>query len=269
VRFGNHAYKQHQHDSLGYLADSILLHVEAEGDWRPEYWELVRRLADFVCATWKHPGNSIWELPVVQHYLSGRVMSWVALDRAIKIAERVGGTGNFVAWQTARNEIHHDLLKNGWSERLGAFRQRYEGENLDSAALLITVMDVLPPDDPRVIATVERIADRLTINGFVYRFDPRETPGMTSTPLGEYEGAFLPCTFWLATAYARAGERHRAEAILKAAEEAAGPVGLFAEGVDGRSRTFLGNTPLVFSHTEYIRAALSLSNGSARPRREV
>jgi GH15 family glucan-1,4-alpha-glucosidase len=256
VRFGNHAYKQHQHDSMGYLADSILLHVEAGGDWRPEYWNLVRRLADFVSATWRQPGNSIWELPVVQHYLSGRVMSWVALDRALKIAERVGGSGDLDTWRTVGNEIHQDILKNGWSSRLGAFRQRYEGENLDSAALLISLMDVLPADDPRVISTVEQIANRLTINGFVYRFDPRETPGMNSAPLGEFEGAFLPCTFWLATAYAKAGEHGKAEAILKNADETAGPAGLFAEGVDGRSRTFLGNTPLVFSHAEYIRAVL-------------
>ncbi len=117
-------------------------------------------------------------------------------------------------------------------------------------------MDVLPPDDPRVTSTVEQIANRLTVNGFVYRFDPRETPGMGSEPMGAYEGAFFPCTFWLSTAYAKAGNYAQAEEILQKAEETAGPLGLFAEGVDGRSRMFLGNTPLVFSHTEYIRAAL-------------
>ncbi len=259
VRFGNHAYKQHQHDSLGYLADCILLHLEHGGDWRAEYWDLVRRLADFVSAKWKQPGNSIWELPVVQHYLSGKVMSWVALDRALEIAHKVGGAGNFDTWRTVRNEIHQDILKNGWSARLGAFRQRYEGENLDAAALLISVMGVLPPDDPRVTSTIDQIADRLTVNGFVYRFDPRETPGMGSEPMGAFEGAFFPCTFWLSTAYAKAGDSSKAEEILQQAEDTAGPLGLFAEGVDARSKTFLGNTPLVFSHTEYIRAAFEIS----------
>ncbi len=102
VRFGNHAYKQHQHDSLGYLADCILLHLQRGGDWSTEYWDLVRRLADFVSAAWKQPGNSIWELPVVQHYLSGKIMSWVALDRALKIADKVGGTGNLHTWRSGR-----------------------------------------------------------------------------------------------------------------------------------------------------------------------
>lgn len=260
VRFGNHAYKQHQHDSLGYLADCMLLHLDAGGDWRPEYWALVRRLADFVSSTWKEPGNSIWELPVAQQYLSGKVMSWVALDRALKIAERVGGARNVNTWRTAREEIHRDILQQGWSQRLGAFRQRYEADNLDSAALLISVMDVLPPDDPRVVSTVEQIANRLTVNGFVFRFDPCETPGMDSQPLGEFEGAFLPCTFWLSTAYAKAGNYSKAKAILQNVEDLSGPLGLFAEGVDARSRTFLGNMPLVFSHAEYIRAALASSH---------
>ena len=92
---------------------------------------------------------------------------------------------------------------------------------------------------------------------------------MSSAPLGEFEGAFLPCTFWLATAYAKAGEYAKADAILENAEETAGPAGLFAEGVDGRSKTFLGNAPLVFSHTEYIRAALATCAGRPRPRRRV
>ena len=162
-----------------------------------------------------------------------------------------------------RNEIHRDILKHGWSDRLGAFRQRHEAENLDAAALLISVMDVLPPDDPRVASTIEQIANRLTVNGFVYRFDPRQTPGLGSEPLGDFEGAFLPCTFWLSTAYAKVGDYAKAEAILQNAEKLAGPLGLFAEGVDGRSKEFLGNTPLVFSHTEYIRAVLAISEGDS------
>ncbi len=259
VRFGNHAYKQHQHDSLGYLADCALGHLQSGGEWQPEFWELVRRLADFVSKTWKHPGNSIWELPVVQHYLSGKIMSWVALDRAIKIADRLGQSISGANWPSTRDEIRADILENGWSERLRAFRQRYEAENLDAAALLISVMGVLPADDPRVISTLEQIDRRLTINGFVYRFDPHETPKMNGAPLGQYEGAFLPCTFWLATGFANAGRFDKARAILENAERVAGPLGIFAEGVDARSRTFLGNTPLVFSHTEYLRAVLELA----------
>lgn len=256
IRFGNHAYQQHQHDTLGYLLDCLYLHLQQRGRWRHEFWELVRRAADFIASNWHKAGNSIWELSVEQHYLSGKVMSWVALDRALKIADQVAADAAVDRWRSVREEIHADVMRHGWSERLGAFRQRYEGDNLDAAALLIPVMGFLPADHPRVTATVARIAESLTIDGFVYRFVPAETPGMGDLPLGEYEGAFLPCTFWLATVHAKAGRVDEAEAILRRAESLAGPVGYFAEGVDARSGTFLGNSPLLFSQTEYVRAVI-------------
>ena len=191
VRFGNHAYKQHQHDSLGYLADCILLHLEQGGDWRPEYWELVRRSGrfcerDLETARQQHLG--IAGCPA----LSERQGDGLGCPRPRPQDRRkVGGAGNLGTGGAVRNEIHQDILKNGWSERLGAFRQRYEGENLDAAALLISVMDVLPPDDPRVTSTIEQIANRLTVNGFVYRFDPRRLrDGLRAH--GRIEGAFSP-----------------------------------------------------------------------------
>jgi GH15 family glucan-1,4-alpha-glucosidase len=185
-------------------------------------------------------------------------MGWVALDRAISIAHLLGETQQVDEWGAVRDEIHADVMERGWSERLGSFRQRYEGDNLDASALLIPVMGFLPADHARVTATIEQIASRLTINGFVYRFVPRETPGGSDLPLGQHEGAFLPCTFWLATSYARLGQTAKAEATLRRAEAVAGSTGLFAEAVDPRSGSFLGNSPLLFSHTEYLRAMLEL-----------
>jgi len=113
------------------------------------------------------------------------------------------------------------------------------------------------------VATVERIVEQLSINGFVHRFVPRETPGLEDLPVGEFEGAFLPCTFWLATTYAKAGRTDEAEALLQQAEAVAGELGLFAEEVDARSKTFLGNTPLLFAQVEYVRAVVELAK--ARP----
>ncbi|MBW3618559.1 MAG: glycoside hydrolase family 15 protein, partial [Proteobacteria bacterium] len=117
-------------------------------------------------------------------------------------------------WRAAMRAIHAEMLARGWSERLGAFRQRYGADTLDAAALLIAVMGFLPADDPRVLATAERVAASLTVDGLVHRFVAGETPGQGDLPLGAFEGAFLPCHCWLATTYAMAGRPDDAEAVL-------------------------------------------------------
>ncbi len=258
VRTGNRAAGQFQLDSLGFLAECALAYLEEGCSWYDECWETVRRAAQYTAENWRRPDSGIWELPVEQHYVSSKVMSWVTLDRALIIAERTGRLDDTTGWRQAKEEIHAEVMEHGWSERLGAFRQRYEGDNLDASALLIPVMGFLPPEHPRTLATVERIEENLTINGLVHRFVAPETPGHPDLPVGEFEGAFLPCTFWLATAHARAGRRKWAEAVLDRVESLAGEVGLFAEEVDARSGAYLGNSPLIFSHAEYIRAALEI-----------
>lgn len=258
VRVGNRAYKQFQLGSLGFLSDCIWLYLQEGGRWNDDYWKLTRRLADYVRKHWMEPDNGIWELPVRQHFVSSRVLSWVALDRAVRIAKRVKPNFDTTPWEAELPKIHGEVMECGWSERLGAFRERYEQENLDAAALLISVFEFLPPNHPRVLSTIERISEYLTIGSYVYRFNPREMPALGDFPLGQLEGAFLPCTFWLATAYAKAGKPEKAEAILQNAERIAGPLGIFAEAVDPRNNCFLGNTPLLFSHVEYIRARLEI-----------
>jgi GH15 family glucan-1,4-alpha-glucosidase len=268
VRLGNRAYRQDQHGSLGFLVDCVHTYLLGNGRWKPEYWQLVRRVADYLASQWQHVSNSIWELPAKKHFLSGLVMGWVGLDRALKIAQRLGKTENTQRWRQVRDDLYTEVMERGWSERLGAFRQHLDGENLDAAALLIPLLGMLPVEHPRVQATVERIIERLTIDSFVYRFDPLETPGTCEDgiPLGQFEGAFFPCTFWLAAVLAHMGRREEAEAILERAEKLAGPVGLFAEGVDARSGDFLGNTPLLFSQITYVRAIRALAGLSAASR---
>ncbi len=263
VRLGNRAYQQDQHGSMGYLVDCIHRYLEGGGDWRPEFWDLVHHVAEYISEHWKDASNSIWELPVKQHYLSGKVLGWVALDRAIKIAKKLGKMEKTERWRSVKDELHAEVMDKGWSDHrhLGAFRQRYEGDNLDAAVLLIPIVGFLPIDHPRVKSTVEKVVEQLSIDGFTYRFDPLATPGPQNEgiPLGEYEGAFLPCTFWLATVYAMMGRKKEAEAILDRAEKIAGPLGLFAEGVDARSGDFLGNHPLLFSQIEYVRAVRAIA----------
>ena len=259
VRFGNHAFEQKQLDSFGYFAWCVWEYLEHGGDWDAVLGDLLRRVADHVAAHWTEKGNGVWELARPRHYVSGRVMCWAVLDRALRIRTRFAQSWpNAPAWQLARDAIREDVETAGWSERLGAFRQSLDNDTLDASALLIPIVGFLPPKDPRVLATIDRIARNLTIDGFVYRFNPDEVPIVDREPMGQYEGAFLPCTFWLATASALAGRTRDAVDILNRTEALAGPLGLFAEGVDARSGTFTGNTPLLFSHVEYIRAVHAL-----------
>ncbi len=258
VRFGNRAFDQHQLDSLGYLAECAWIFLDRGGDWSDAYWDLVRRAADHTLTNWREPDSGIWELPDTAHYVSSKVMSWVCLDRAVKIAERTGRLDAAAGWRAGLGAIHADVMVRGWNDRLGAFVQRYDAEALDASALLIPLMGFLAPDHPRAVQTVDRIADTLAVDGLVHRFIAKETPGHPDLPLGAFEGAFLPCTFWLATAYAQRGEPDRAAAILDRVEASA-PLGLFAEEIDANSGALLGNFPLIFAHAEYVRAVLAIA----------
>jgi GH15 family glucan-1,4-alpha-glucosidase len=213
---------------------------------------------------WTSPDNGLWELAVPQHFVHSKVLCWVTLDRAIKIARRVNPGFDTGSWHSVSLDIHRDVMENGWSEALGSFTQHYGAENVDAAELLVSIMDFLPADHPRVRSTVDRIAETLTINGLVYRFDPTLTEGVNDLPLGEMEGAFLPCTFWLATAYAKAGRVAQAREILSRVEQMVGTLGLFPEAIDARLNVFLGNTPLLFSHVEYMRAKLETALAQSR-----
>lgn len=266
VCFGNRAAGQTQLGSLGYFCDCALIHLEQGGAWKAPYWDLVKRVADYAALHWHEPDSGIWELPQQEHYTSSKVMSWVVLDRAIKIAERCEHGGETGYWKQQRQAVHDDVMEHGWSERQHSFVQRYGSEALDASLLLIPVMGFLPPDHERVRNTVERIVEYLAIDGLVYRFEPLETPVEEPRPMAEFEGSFLPCTFWLATAYAMAGRTLEADDILRRAESLTEAVGLFSEEADARSNELLGNYPLLFSQVEYVRAVLALDQARAGKR---
>jgi GH15 family glucan-1,4-alpha-glucosidase len=268
VRFGNHAFQQKQLDSFGYLADCVWEYIERGGRWSTDFSDLMFRIADHVAAHWTEEGNGIWELSTTRHYTSSRVMSWATLDRALRICSRLEARWpGSPAWKRARDDIRREIETSGWSERLGAFKQSFENDALDASALLIPIVGFLPATDPRVLATIDRIGEHLTIDGCVYRFDPEEVPVLDPAAMGQYEAAFLPCTFWLATACAMAGRTDAAASILNRAEAVAGPLGLYAEAIDARSGTFAGNSPLLFSHAEHIRAVRALDLARTREAR--
>ncbi|HVV00030.1 MAG TPA: glycoside hydrolase family 15 protein, partial [Verrucomicrobiae bacterium] len=265
VSFGNHAFKQHQLGSLGFLTDCIWLYARHGGPWREEYWQLVERAADHTCDHWREPENGVWELPEERHFVYSKVLSWVALDRALKIAREVGPKSGLRPWERERETIFREVMRKGWSERLGAFKQHYDAENLDAGVLLISVLEFLPGDHPRMLQTLDRLLERLTIDGWVYRFDPKEVGDLGRWPMGQMEGSFLLCNFWMSTALAKAGRRSEAETILQRAEKHIGNLGLLPEGIDARDGTFLGNFPLLFSQVEYVRARLELDHSCPEP----
>ncbi|HYZ41278.1 MAG TPA: glycoside hydrolase family 15 protein [Stellaceae bacterium] len=200
VSFGNQAFRQRQIDCFGYLADCAVIYLECGGRWHPDYWSLIRRVADYTVCNWRKPSNGIWERQQQRHFVSSKMMGWTTLRRTLELAERTGANGNLRQWRQALNEIHSDVMENGWSEELGAFRRHYAADTLDASALLIPLVGFLPPDHPRVLATVERIETDLTLNGLVHRFRLEEDGD--DLPLGQFEGAFLPCCFSQAAVYA-------------------------------------------------------------------
>jgi GH15 family glucan-1,4-alpha-glucosidase len=264
VRRGNRAAKQRQLGSLGFFADCARIYFDHGGEWRDEFWRLLRRAADYTCAHWQEEDSGVWELPTEAHYVASRVMSWVVLQRALYLAEKFGHSEQTDHWPETAEAIHAEVMDKGWCKEKNAFRQRYGSDALDAAALLIPLMEFLPVDHPRVAGTLAAIERELVVDGLVHRFDPEAMPGGDHLPIGEEEGAFLPCVFWHAHTLAKAGRCDEAEVILRKCESIAGEVGLFAEEADARHHTFLGNTPLLFSQVEYARAVIELNTARAR-----
>jgi GH15 family glucan-1,4-alpha-glucosidase len=259
VRWGNRAAKQMQLGSLGFFADCARIYIDEGGEWQEEFWLLLKRAAAFTCKHWQGQDSGVWELEFQADYVASRVMSWVVLERAVYIAEKTGHGGETDHWRETSARIHAEVMDNGWSEAKNSFRQRYGSDALDAAALLIPLMKFLPVDHPRVVGTLAALERELVINGLIHRFNPVNMPGSKVIPMGEFEGAFLPCVFWHAHVLALAGKCDQAEAILVQCEGIAGETGLFAEEAHARNLCLLGNTPLLFSHAEYVRAVVALN----------
>jgi GH15 family glucan-1,4-alpha-glucosidase len=263
VRRGNRAAKQMQLGSLGFLADCARIYIDHGGEWEEEFGALLGRAADFTCEHWQEKDSGVWELPQEADYVVSRVMCWVVLERAVYIVRQTGQKQDTGRWSETAEEIRAQVMEKGWCEEKKSFRQRYGSDAIDASALLTPLMDFLPIDHPRIVGTLAAIERELVVNGLVHRFNPATLSG-EQLPIGEFEGAFLPCVFWHAHALAKAGRCDDAEAILAKCEAIAGAPGLFAEEADARHNTFLGNTPLLFSHVEYVRAVMELNKARNR-----
>jgi alpha,alpha-trehalase len=250
VRIGNGAYDQRQNDVWGSLLDSVYLHEKAlRGTGTRTDRELVRHQVEAAIAAWPHPDQGIWESRgEPQHYVSSKLMIWVAVDRGARLARANGHEEIAVEWDATAERFKAEMLERG--VRGGVFRQHYDTDALDASLLLIPLFRFLPPDDPRVIATVNAIAAELTEHGLVCRYKVEET----DDGLQGREGTFLICSFWLVSALSEIGERRRAHDLCQRLLEAAGWLDLYAEELEAESGQHLGNFPQAFTHLALINA---------------
>jgi GH15 family glucan-1,4-alpha-glucosidase len=251
VRIGNGAFDQRQNDVFGAVLDCILLNTRRSQRLPRRLWAIVETQARCAEAVWRQPDQGIWEARgKPQHYVSSKVLCWVALDRAAKLAEIRSDPDLARSWRATADEIKEDVLANGLTEA-GVLRQHYETDSLDASTLLAAVFGFLAHDDPRLHASVNAIADDLTENGFVLRYRTDET----DDGLSGREGSFLICSFWLVSALAIVGEHQRARDLMERLLHVASPLGLYAEEFDVDTGHHLGNFPQAFSHLALIEAA--------------
>ena len=252
VRIGNDANDQEQHDIWGALLHSVHLHTRSGEFLSGVTWDNLERQVECAIEGWREPDRGIWEnRGEPRHFTSSKIMCWVALDRGALLAETMGNTDLVERWRSVADEIKADVLEHGVDER-GVFTESYGSSALDASVLLGVLLGFLPPDDPRMRATVLAIAEELTVNGLVLRYRVDETDdGLT----GE-EGTFAICSFWLVSALVEIGELDEGRALLEKLLSLASPLGLYAEEIDPRTGRHLGNFPQAFTHLALINATM-------------
>jgi GH15 family glucan-1,4-alpha-glucosidase len=251
VRIGNGAFNQRQNDVFGAVLDSVLLHSRRSQRLPRRLWPIVENQAECASQVWREPDQGIWEARgEPQHYVSSKLMCWVALDRAAKLAGIRGDPEPQARWAATAEEIHADILEHGVDER-GVLRQHYATDALDASTLLAPLFGFLEPDDERMRASVLAIESELTEHGFVLRYKTDET----DDGLSGKEGTFLICSFWLVSALATIGEAQRARDLMERLLRIASPLGLYAEEFETDTARHLGNFPQAFSHLALIQAA--------------
>ncbi len=250
VRVGNGAYNQRQNDVYGAVLDSVYLHSKKRDHIPERLWPVLKDQVECASRVWQEPDQGIWEARgEPRHYVSSKLMCWVALDRGARLAERRGEKGQCEQWQALADEIRADILERGVDER-GVFRQHYDTDALDASTLLVPLVRFLPPDDERVRATVFAIRDELTQNGLVMRYRTNDT----DDGLHGEEGTFLICSFWLVSALSEIGEDEAAEHLCERLLAYSSPLDLYAEELEASSGRHLGNYPQAFTHLALINA---------------
>jgi GH15 family glucan-1,4-alpha-glucosidase len=252
VRVGNSAHDQHQHDVWGALLDSVYLHMRSGEFLTGRSWAGLERQVEEAVEHWRGPDHGIWEMRgAPQHFVSSKIMCWVACDRGARLAEVLDKPELAARWSAEAELIKADVLENGVDER-GVLTQTYGSPALDASLLLAPLMRFLPADDPRIRATVLAIADELTLDGLVLRYKVEEI----DDGLEGEEATFAICSFWLVSALVEIGELERARDLCERMLSFASPLGLYAEEIDPRTGRHWGNFPQAFTHLAQINALM-------------
>lgn len=257
VRIGNGAYSQKQNDIYGVLIDAIYLSLHkfpSTLDTSEELWTFVRSIVAVVAKQWKKPDKGIWEMRGAdRHFVYSKAMSWVAVDRGVRIARMLDRDFYVDEWSELADSIKKDILANGWDEEVGAFVQYYGSKHLDASNLLLEEIGLIEADDPRYISTVLKTKEELCKNGFMFRY-------IAEDDFGVPQSSFVLCTFWMVNSLYKIGHRDEALAIFNNTLSCANHVGLLSEHIDTGTRELLGNFPQAYSHLGLIQTAL-LING--------
>lgn len=256
VRIGNGAHNQRQNDSLGYLMDVIYCYYTnfpGSLDDVEEMWELMKSIVRMVYMDWRKKDKSIWEIRGEEkHYVFSKIMCWVAIDRAVKVARILGRDYFAEVWQKEAELIKEDILEHGWNDKLSSFTQSYDNDDADSSVLLMEYYGFLAADDERFIRTVEYTKSQLFNNGLMYRYRNDDGFGMTTS-------AFTMCTFWLVRALHVTGNGQEAREIFDELISYSNHLGLFSEDLDFDTKRMLGNFPQAYSHLALINTAMLFS----------
>jgi GH15 family glucan-1,4-alpha-glucosidase len=268
VRIGNAAVDQRQLDVYGEVIDALHLSTSAGLPASRHTWSLQRALLAFLEEHWADPDNGLWEVRGPRrHFVHSKVMAWVAFDRAVDTVENGHQDGPVDRWRDLRDRIKREVCENGYDQDRGAFVQYYGGTGLDAAVLLIPELGFLPPDDPRVVSTVNVIKRELVTDGLVRRYQLDDGQESSVDGLSGSEGAFLACSFWLANALKLTGQAEEAAEMFEHLLSFRNDVGLLSEEYDPRRARLVGNIPQAFSHFALVQTALNLDDHAAHHRR--
>jgi GH15 family glucan-1,4-alpha-glucosidase len=258
-------WAQTQLDVYGELLGALHLYRARLGTLHPEIQRFAADLADTAAQRWREPDAGMWEMRgPPQHHLSSKLLCWVALDRAVRLAPELGEHARPDAWAAERDRIRTAILERGWSTRRQAYAQAFDSDELDAAVLLMPIYGFLPATDERMRSTIEAIATELTEHGLVLRYSARQ--GTNADGLSGEEGTFVLCSCWLVSTLARAGEMERAEELFDHLLASRNDLGLLSEEIHANSGELLGNFPQAFSHVGLINAAADIDRARGRLR---
>jgi GH15 family glucan-1,4-alpha-glucosidase len=256
VRIGNGAVEQRQTDVVGEVLCALAAARDAGLAETTDSWSLQTTLTANLARTWQQPDHGLWEIRgPLQHFTHSRVMVWAAFDRMVQGVERHRLPGPVDEWRALREEVRAEVLANGVDRDRGCFTQHYDTSEVDAALLLLPAVGFVAGDDPRTLATIEAVEHDLLRDGLVLRY--RTTSGVDG--LSGDENPFLACSFWLVSAYALAGRRDDATALMERLVALTNDVGLLSEEYDARHKRMAGNFPQAFSHLALVQAARTLA----------